>query len=93
MGQPKDTWGPRERVGIFEFNPGGSVEPELPGHNRVITTPTLYAPYGSPFRPRDRVEIDGYDDPFEVEGHPARWKHRRTGREIGDVVNLKLVEG
>ncbi|QAB17130.1 hypothetical protein Leucomu_03615 [Leucobacter muris] len=91
LGDPVESWGPPESVGIYEFSPGGSIEPPTPGHDRVITTPTLYLPYGCPFKPRDRCEIDG--GTYEVEGWPARWKHRRTGRTFGDTVNLKLVEG
>lgn len=91
MGDRIDSWGPAEQVGIFEFDPGGSVQPALPGHDRVITTPTIYLPYGCPFEPRDRCEIQGAL--YEVEGHPARWKHRNAGREIADVVKLKRVEG
>lgn len=86
-----DAWGPPERVGIFEFAPGGSVEPLLPGQQRVISTPTIYMPYDCPFGPYDKCVIDGVT--YQVEGKPAPWKHRRTGREVGSVVNLKEVAG
>lgn len=91
MGNEIESWGPAEDVGIYEFDPGGSTEPPLPGHDRVITTPTLYLPYGCPFRPHDKCVIGG--NVYTVEGHPATWKHRRTGREVADVVKLKRVEG
>lgn len=92
MGDKVDAWNPLgEEVGIFEFDPGGSSEPEIPGHDRVITTPTLYLPYGCPLKQNDKVQVGL--DVFRVVGHPARWKHRRTGREVGDVVKLKRVEG
>lgn len=91
MGNEVETWGTSEDVGVYEFDPGGSSEPALPGHDRVITTPMLYLPYGCPFQPHDKCVIDGAT--YTVEGHPARWKHRRTGRETGDVVKLKRVEG
>lgn len=87
-----DSWSTDgELVGIFEFDPGGSVETVLPGHDRVITTPTLYLPYNCPLRQHDKVQVG--IDVFRVVGHPARWKHRRTGREVGDVVKLERVEG
>lgn len=91
MGDEIATYGPPEPVGIYEFAPGGSVEPLIAGQDRVITTPTIYMPYDCPFVPFDRCEIGR--DMYEVEGHPGRWKHRRVGREVGSVVNLKLVEG
>lgn len=86
-----EAWGEPESVGIFEFNPGGSVEPEIPGQQRVVTTPTVYAPYDTPFTEYDRCVIGG--EVFTVEGRPARWKHRRVGREAGAVVNLRVVTG
>lgn len=91
MGDKAETWGQAEKVGIYEFAHGASDEPELTGHDRVVTTPTLYLPYGCPFKPRDRCVIGSVT--YEVVGHPARWKHRRRNREVADVVNLKVVEG
>lgn len=86
-----ETWGPPAPVGIFELNPGGSIEPLITGQDRVITTPTIYAPYDTPFGAYDKCVIDGVE--FTVEGTPARWKHRRTGREVGATVNLKAANG
>ncbi|UOQ56076.1 hypothetical protein MUN78_10205 [Leucobacter allii] len=91
MGDPVDSWGSPVSEGIFEFSPGGSVEPALPGHDRVVTTPTIYAPYDTGFAERDKCVIGG--ETYTVVGRPARWKHRRTGREVGAVVNLKAVDG
>lgn len=92
LDDPVDAWSETgQQVGIYEFDPGGSAEPEIPGHDRVVTTPMLYLPYGCPLKQHDKVEIG--PDTFRVVGHPARWKHRRTGREVGDAVKLKSVEG
>lgn len=86
-----EAWGSPQDVGIFEFSPGGSVEPSAPGMQRVISSPTFWAPYDCPIGPYDKCEFDGVT--YTVEGKPAKWKHRRTNREVGTVVNLKVVDG
>lgn len=89
-GNPIETWGPPVEVGVFGFDPGGSVEPVIPGHDRVITEPTLYAPETVVFSARDRVTARGLV--FEVEGDTAVWRHP-NGLRPGNVVNLKRVDG
>lgn len=89
-GNPVEAWGPAAEVGIFGFDPGGSVEPVIPGHDRVITEPTLYAPETVVFSARDRVTARGLL--YEVEGDTAVWRHP-NGLRPGNVVNLKRVEG
>ena len=89
-GNPIEDWGPAVEVGIFGFDPGGSAEPLLPGYDRVITEPTLYAPEGVVFGARDKVTARGLL--FEVVGDTAVWRHP-NGLRPGNVVNLKRVEG
>lgn len=89
-GNPIEAWGPPVGVGVFGFDPGGSVEPVIPGHDRVITEPALYAPEGVVFGSRDRVTARGLL--YEVEGDTAVWRHP-NGLRPGNVVNLKRVEG
>lgn len=89
-GNPVKSWAaPVERL-VYGFSPGGSVEPGLPNQDRVVTTPTLYAPYDFPVSEHDLVVVGG--DEYEVVGRPARWRHP-SGDKPGCVVNLKLVEG
>lgn len=89
-GNPTEEWGTVVEVGIFAFDPGGSAEPLLPGYDRVITEPTLYAPDGVAFGARDRVIARGLV--FEVEGDTAVWRHP-NGLRPGNVVKLKRVDG
>ena len=89
-GNPVEAWGTAVTVGVLAFNPGGSVEPLMPGHDRVITEPTLYVPEGVAFGPRDRVTARGVL--FEVDGDTAVWRHP-NGLRPGNVVNLKRVVG
>lgn len=73
------------------FDPGGTVEPMLPGQERVITTPTLYVPFGQPIRARDQITVRGRR--WEVDGDPADWKNPLVGWKPGTVVKLKEVTG
>lgn len=90
MGDDVKEWGDPEDVGIWFFDPGGSIETGDPGHDRVITTPALYGPHGLPFRAKDKCVVDGV--PHLVEGHARHWDF--PGMNVsGSVVKLKLVEG
>lgn len=89
-GNPVEGWGPRVRVGVYAFDPGSTSEPRLPGHDRVIVEPTLYAPSGVVFGFRDRVMARGLL--YEVEGDTRVWRHP-TGLAPGNVVSLRRVVG
>lgn len=89
-GNPVDSWLPAVSVGVFAFDPGGSVEPLVPGHDRVITEPKLFAPEGVVFASRDRVVARGLL--YEVEGDTAVWRHP-NGLRPGNVVKLRRVDG
>lgn len=89
-GNPVEAWGPTVDVGVFAFDPGGTSEPVIPGHDRVITKPTLYAPEGVVFGPRDVVFARGLR--YEVEGDTSVWRHP-NGLRPGNVIELKRVDG
>lgn len=73
------------------FDPGSTSEPRLPGQERVIVEPTLYAAYDAPVEPQDRLVIR--DLTYEVEGVARRWENPYSGRQLGCVVTLRLVTG
>lgn len=89
-GNPVEAWGPTVDVGVFAFDPGGTSEPVIPGHDRVITKPTLYAPESVVFGPRDVVFARGLR--YEVEGDTSVWRHP-NGLRPGNVIELKRVDG
>ncbi len=86
---PIESFGPPERVGIIALDPGGSIDPRRAEHpERTITTPTIYALFGSPFVEHDRVLARGVT--YVVDGKPDRWIDE-DGVEVGDVINLRKV--
>jgi hypothetical protein len=89
-GNPIESWGPAESVGIYALDPGSTSEPRRPGSDRVIVEPTMYGPYGLPFEPHDRCVARG--ETFEVEGVTRDWKHP-GGLKPGSVVSLRRVAG
>lgn len=89
-GNRAEAWADPVDVDVYGFDPGGSTEPALPGYNRIITTPTLFAPKSAVFGGRDRVTVRGLL--YEVDGDTSEWRHPR-GRRPGNVVNLKRVTG
>lgn len=90
-GNEVETYGPPESVGVYEFDPGSSSEPRLPGQERVITTPALYAPVDTPFTEADKCTVDGVE--YKVEGVPSRYRNRNAGKAPGAVVHLRRVSG
>lgn len=89
-GNPVEAWLPAVEVGVFAFDPGGSSESLIPGHDRVVTTPKLYAPPGVVFAAKDRVTARGLL--YEVDGDTAVWRHPR-GFRPGNVIELRRVDG
>lgn len=89
-GNRKDTWAASVNVGVYAFDPGGAVEPLTPGHDRVVTTPTIYAPIGVRFGARDRVTVRGVR--YEVDGDSRDWVHPE-GAPAGTVTTLRRVDG
>lgn len=89
-GNPIEDWGTPVEVGIFAFDPGGTSEPVISGHDRVITKPTLYVPDVTAFGARDEVIARGLR--YEVEGDTSEWRHP-NGLRPGNVIELKRVDG
>lgn len=89
-GRPTKTWNPATPALAYGFDPGGSYEPFYTGREKVITQPTLYAPYSLTVSAQDRIIIRGKT--YEVAGDPAYWE-TPSGKEIGVTVPLKKVDG
>lgn len=89
-GNPVESWASGVSVGVYGFDPGGSDESRIPGHDRVITSPKLFVPDGVVFAARDRVVARGLL--YEVEGDTAVWRHP-NGKRPGNVVELRRVDG
>lgn len=91
-GNPIYDWVDQVTLLGCAFDPGGSVEPAPAGAlDRIITTPTLYTPYGSGVIGSDRCTLRGIL--YEVEGHARAFRNPMSGHGAGDVISLKLVEG
>lgn len=90
-GNPAEMWGAPVTVGVFAFNPGTTGEPFLPGHDRVVTQPAIYAPSGTVFYPRDRVIVRGVT--YEVDGVTLDYRNPYDSSMDGVQVNLKEVQG
>lgn len=87
-----DEWEPPVDLTHCGFDPGSSIEPRDGTSQRVITSPTLYPPKGSPLGPRDKITARGLV--YEIEGEPADWRHPMTGWDPGLlVVILRRVTG
>lgn len=90
QGNESDSWADPVPRWVIGFDPGGTSEPFTPGHNRVITEPTIYAPPDVVFNPRDRVTVRGRL--YEVVGDTAEWRHP-NGWVPGNVIELNRVDG
>jgi len=73
------------------FDPGSSSEPRLPGQDRVVVEPTLYAAYDAPVIAQDRIIVQ--DVEYEVDGVARRWGNPFTGSHVGAVISLRRVDG
>ena len=90
-GNPVESWADPVDVGIYAFNPGTTSEPFLPGHDRVITLPAIYAPPGTVFATRDKVTARGVL--YDVEGVVLDYRNPFDSSMDGVQVNLKAVAG
>lgn len=90
-GNPVESWADPVPVGIYAFNPGTTAEPFLPGHDRTITTPAIYAPKGTVFSPRDQVTVRGVL--YDVDGDVLDYRNPIDSSMDGVQVNLKEVAG
>lgn len=73
------------------FDPGSSAEPRRPGQDRVIVEPNLFAPYGTPAEPKDRIKVRG--EIYQVEGEARDWRSPFTGTAYGTAIALRRVSG
>jgi hypothetical protein len=89
-GRPAKTWGSPVDEKAYAFDPGGSFEPFYPGREKVITTPTLFAPHSLVVTAQDRITVRGKE--YEVTGDPAYWESP-AGKKLGVTIPLKKVEG
>lgn len=92
-GNEIESWAPAVELGIYAFNPGGTSEPLLPGHDRVITVPTIYVPTTSVVTHRDRITVTGEPRPFEVDGDMRPFRNPYDSSMDGNSINLKAVGG
>lgn len=90
-GNPAEGWMPSVPLGIYAFNPGGTEETLFPGHERVISTPTIYVPSDKILSPQDRVNVRGLL--YEVQGVTRDFRNPFNSSMNGCSVDLKRVEG
>lgn len=92
-GNEVETWAPAVSLGIYAFNPGGTSEPLLPGHDRVITVPTIYVPTDTAVTHRDRIAVTGEPTRFEVDGDMRPFRNPFDSSMNGNSINLRAVAG
>lgn len=90
-GNDVDSWIEYALLKGCAFDPGPTSEPRLPGQDRVVVEPTLYAAYDSPVEPLDRLVVR--DLTYEVEGVARQWENPFSGRQLGCVITLRKVDG
>jgi len=89
-GRPTKTWSAPVDAKAYAFDPGGSYEPFYTGREKVITTPTLLAPYSLEVSAQDRITVRG--NLYEVSGDPSYWENP-AGKKLGVSIPLKKVAG
>lgn len=72
-------------------DPGGSVESRTVNREPIVTTPTLYAPFGADVLAGDRIV--SATGTWDVEGHGADWASPFTGWQPGSVFPLRRADG
>jgi hypothetical protein len=90
-GNPVDSWAPPVDVRNVAFDPGSTAEPRMPGHDRVVVEPTIYADYDLVLAPKDHVKVRG--ETYEVIGVVRRWRNPYSANKAGAVATLKKVTG
>lgn len=89
-GNATDAWADPVELKIIAFDPGSSSDPRSPGMERVVVDPTLYVPFGSEIKDRDKIIVRGVE--FIANGNENDWKHPGLG-VMGGVVSLRRVDG
>lgn len=88
-GNETDSWSTPVDVLVYAFNPGVTDEPAMPGHDRTVTTPTIYVPSTVILHPRDRVTVRGKR--YEVDGDTLDFRNPFDASMDGNSINLKAV--
>jgi hypothetical protein len=89
-----DSWLAAIPVPGCALAPGDVVEDFEANREGVGVEFTLYMPPGSTVNARDRIQLPGHTDPFEVVGPGKDWgRNPFTGRASGVVVQLGRFDG
>ncbi|MFC9769511.1 hypothetical protein [Rhodococcus jostii] len=86
---PAETYAAPVEVAAIWW-PGGSSEPAVPGHDRVIVDLVLVVASTTSIGPYDRVMVGGKE--FEVIGYPEDFDHGPWWQPGCTPVNLRAVE-
>lgn len=90
-GNEVESWSAATDLGIYAFNPGGTSEPFTPGHDRVVTEPTIYVPSGTVVGAHDKITARGKT--YLVDGETLSYRNPYGSGMDGNVVQLKAVDG
>lgn len=90
-GNEVESWADPVDLGIYAFNPGGTSEPFTPGHDRVVSTPSMYVPLGTVVGAHDKVTVRG--KAYEVDGEVLDFRNPYGSLMDGLVIELKAVDG
>lgn len=90
-GNEVEDWLPAVELGIYAYNPGGTSEPLVPGHDRVITVPTIYVPSDAVVGAHDLVTVRGKK--FEIDGDSLDFRNPYDAGMNGLAIDLKAVTG
>lgn len=90
-GNPRETWAKAVPVGIYAFNPGVPADLITAGHDRDVSTPSIYVPSSVVMGARDRVTVRG--ERYEVDGETQDYRNPYGARMDGNQINLRKVAG
>jgi len=91
-GNVTDSWADYVDAKVYGWVVGGSHEPKIAGHDRVVVDAEVFGPESWRTGSRDRVELPGFGA-FEVIGDQEDYNHGPFGWRPGLVTNLRRVEG
>lgn len=90
-GNEVESWASPVDLGIYAFNPGGTSEPFTPGHDRVVTKPSIYVPSGAVVGAHDKITVRG--KPYTVDGDMLDFRNPYGGEMDGLTIQLEAVTG
>lgn len=91
FGNPVEAWDTPVSQPVIGWGPPISVEPSIPGHDRVQVDLELYAPPEFEIGPHDLVTVNGQT--YQVVGYPQTTLGNPFGWAPGMSVSLLYVEG